>query len=92
MKTVQHIKNWIEGAASISSTIDRVFWGGSLDFIVVAGWIVDFKDIYLTLGLIFLVFYAFKNMDLESNWRDDLKLVKQYFKFLGTRYQQIFNK
>lgn len=79
-------------AASISSTIDRVFWGGSLDFIVIAGWIVDFKDIYLFLGLGLLVYSAIKNIDFEHTWRDDLILAKSYFQFLGTNLTRIFNR
>ncbi len=41
--------------AAICSTIDRLFWGGSLDYILIANYIIDLKDIYLTIGGILLV-------------------------------------
>lgn len=35
-------------AAAICSLIDKIFWGGSLDYIYLLNrWIVDLKDIYL---------------------------------------------
>ena len=43
--------------ASVCSLIDKIFWGGSLDFIVFAGQISDLKDIYLIIGAFFLVMW-----------------------------------
>lgn len=47
-------------AGSISSTIDRLLWGGSLDFIVIFNHVIDFKDIYLFSSIIIFIFYMFK--------------------------------
>lgn len=48
----------------VSSTIDRIFWNGSLDFIFISNYIVDFKDIYLffsvTLTLLFIFYQIVK--------------------------------
>ena len=57
-------KKWLNGwliffVAGIScSFVDVLFWGGSLDFIRLFDWFTfDFKDIYLDIGLIFLLLY-----------------------------------
>lgn len=40
-------------AACFCSLFDKVFWGGSLDYIyLLKRWIVDLKDIYLALGIL----------------------------------------
>lgn len=39
-------------AGTICSFIDKVVWGGSLDYILFFGKIVDLKDIYLVVGFV----------------------------------------
>lgn len=48
-------------AAVICSTIDKVFWGGSLDFIVIPRYIVDPKDIYITIATFLFLIHAMNN-------------------------------
>lgn len=47
-------------AGIICSLIDKIFWGGSLDYIVIFERIVDLKDIYLVLSLYFYFIAAIK--------------------------------
>lgn len=41
-------------SAGISSSIDRIFWKGSLDFIKIFTYIFDLKYVFLTIALILL--------------------------------------
>ncbi len=47
-------------AGTICSLIDKIFWGGSLDYIRILSKIVDLKDIYLLIGFVFYFVLAFK--------------------------------
>lgn len=49
-------------SGGISSTLDRVFWGGSLDFILISNYIIDFKDIYLFLSVFIAFLYMIKGL------------------------------
>lgn len=49
-------------AGGIASTIDRVIWGGSLDFILIYNYIIDFKDIYLFLSIFISIIYTIKGL------------------------------
>ena len=49
-------------SGSVASTIDRLIWGGSLDFILISNYIIDIKDIYLFLSIIVAVIYMFKSL------------------------------
>ena len=49
-------------SACISSTIDRVFWKGSLDFLLISHYIIDFKDIYIFLSIAISIIYILKNI------------------------------
>ena len=42
------------------SLIDKIFWGGSLDYIRILSQIADLKDIYLLLGAVFYFIWALK--------------------------------
>lgn len=44
-------------AGMVCSLIDKVFWGGSLDYILIGSKIVDLKDIYMCVG--FCVYFVF---------------------------------
>lgn len=49
-------------AAMICSLIDKVFWGGSLDYIYLFNrWIVDLKDIYFVLALVGVFYCGLEN-------------------------------
>ena len=71
-------------SANICSIIDKVFWGGSLDFIVFLGYIIDIKDILLYLGVFsFGIIYIYKYEIRKIDMRDveNLKF-KNYFKYI----------
>ncbi len=71
-------------SANICSIIDKVFWGGSLDFIVFFGYIIDIKDILLYLGVFsFGIIYIYKYEIRKIDMRDveNLKF-KNYFKYI----------
>lgn len=78
-KTSEHNKNLnilflMAIAGGICSLIDKVFWGGSLDYIALKNlFIFDLKDCYITFFGIGLIIYSFK-MD------DDISL-KEFFEF-----------
>lgn len=62
-------------AGSICSLIDKVFWGGSLDFLRIPGFFIfDLKDCYLTVGEILFV-----PMGIKYNKQID---VKEYIRFI----------
>lgn len=45
-------------AGAVCSLLDKIFWGGSLDYIYLLNrWIIDLKDIYLS-GAIVVYFYC----------------------------------
>lgn len=53
-------------AGAICSVIDKIFWGGSLDFIGLFSWFIfDTKDLYITVGItifaIYTLAYSLKN-------------------------------
>lgn len=72
---------------ALCSLIDKIFYGGSLDFIGISDlFIADIKDIYINLGLLFFIMLIyvkgyFKEED-SSSLRDDLKSIKEFLKFL----------
>lgn len=49
-------------SGAIASTIDRIIWGGSLDFIKISNYIIDFKDIYLFLSIFVATLYVLKSL------------------------------
>lgn len=69
-------------SAGIATTIDRIFWGGSLDYMVFSRYILDLKDIYLVIGSFVAIIIVFKNLDLKANSKKDLLFIKDYFAFL----------
>lgn len=56
-------------AGTICSLIDKLFWGGSLDYILFFKYIYDIKDIYLCIALVFFIVYIVKLIK-----RDGIKL------------------
>ncbi|WP_066714689.1 signal peptidase II [Clostridium sp. Marseille-P299] len=62
-------------AGCLCSIIDKIFWGGSLDFLVIPGlFIFDLKDCYLTVAEILFVYMGIK-YNKQIN-------VKEYVKFI----------
>lgn len=74
-------------SGAICSLIDKVFYGGSLDFIgVIPLFIADIKDIYLCIAIffVFLFFYISKLLDEddETSMKKDLTAIKTFFIFI----------
>lgn len=74
-------------AGALCSFIDKVFYGGSLDFIGISDlFIADFKDIYINLGLLFFIMATYKSgyfkENEETTLKDDFNSIKKFFKFI----------
>lgn len=73
-------------AGALCSLVDKVFYGGSLDFIGISNlFIADIKDIYINIGILFFVMAIYKNGylkdDSETSFKDDIESVKSFLKF-----------
>lgn len=65
-------------AGGICSLIDKIFWGGSLDYIGLKNlFIFDLKDVYISLFAVGLVFFTFK--------MDDEITLKEFFDYTFKR-------
>ena len=83
-------------AGALCSFIDKVFYGGSLDFIGISNlFIADLKDIYINLGLLFFIMSCYKSgffSEEDTSLKDDLKAIKSFFKFIKTDIVKILKK
>ncbi|WP_300382184.1 signal peptidase II [Clostridium sp.] len=73
-------------AGGLCSLIDKVFYGGSLDFIGISNlFIADIKDIYINIGLLFFIMFIYKagylNED-DTSLKEDIKSIKSFFIFI----------
>ena len=74
-------------SGALCSLIDKVFYGGSLDFIGISNlFIADIKDLYINLGLFFFIVLIYKedflNDDNNTTFKDDLKSIKRFLVFV----------
>jgi signal peptidase II len=74
---------------SLCSLIDKVFYGGSLDFIGISNlFIADIKDLYINLGLYFFLLGSYSSgyltSDDNSSFKDDMKYIKKVLLFIKT--------
>lgn len=74
-------------SGAVCSLIDKLFYGGSLDFIgIIPLFIADIKDIYLCIAIffIFLFFYITKILDDDKpdNLSNDFQSIKMFFIFI----------
>ena len=72
---------------AICSLIDKVFYGGSLDFIGISNlFIADIKDLYINIGILFFALTMFNNGYLTNNedtsFKDDLQSLKNFILFI----------
>lgn len=83
-------------SGALCSLIDKIFYGGSLDFIGISNlFIADFKDIYINLGLLFFIMSCYKSgffSEDNTTLKDDINAVKDFFKFIKTDIIKIFKK
>lgn len=82
---------------AICSLIDKLFYGGSLDFIGIGNlFIADFKDIYIDLGILFFVLFLYSDNTLmeddNSSLKDDIVHLKNFFVFIKKDIVSIFKK
>lgn len=74
-------------SGAVCSLIDKVFYGGSLDFIgIIPLFVADIKDIYICLAIFFFVlfFYIpdFFKDDKETTFKEDMQSIKRFFVFM----------
>ncbi|EKQ56033.1 MULTISPECIES: signal peptidase II [unclassified Clostridium] len=72
---------------AICSLIDKLFYGGSLDFIGISNlFIADTKDLYINLGILFFALTMFNNGHLSSgedtSLKDDYQTLKKFLLFI----------
>lgn len=82
---------------AICSLIDKVFYGGSLDFIGISNlFIADIKDLYINLGILFFALTTFNNGYLSSSedtsFKDDLQSLKKFLLFVKNDICNKFKK
>ena len=70
-------------AGTICSLIDKIFWGGSLDFIYLKGFFVfDLKDIYLSLFEIILIITIIMNFKALNTFK-----FKRFWNYVLDRFK-----
>lgn len=80
-KTINIIKIFLFSGA-ICSLIDRVFWGGSLDYIFLKGFFIfDLKDFYLTIFELLAIILVIKNWKIISKIKNR-DLIEDYITFI----------
>ena len=84
-------------SGALCSLIDKIFYGGSLDFIGIGDlFVADIKDIYINLGILFFVALMFKSGVLTSedtsSFKEDIQSIKRFFNFIKSDIQNIFKK
>ena len=72
---------------ALCSLIDKIFYGGSLDFIGISTlFVADIKDIYINLGILFLIVCLYDNGffkgEEDTSLKEDLKTVRKFFSFI----------
>ncbi len=73
---------------SICSLVDKIFYGGSLDFIGIGNlFIADFKDIYINLAIFMFIVVIYDYDDEENkSIKYDIKKLKCFFKFISNDF------
>lgn len=74
-------------AGSFCSLVDKLFYGGSLDFIGVGSlFIADFKDIFINIAIFLFLMASYKNgffnNDEETSFKEDLDNIKEFLYFI----------
>ena len=84
-------------AGALCSLIDKIFYGGSLDFIGISNlFIVDIKDIYINLGILFfiisIVISGYLTEDDNTSFKEDLASIKRFLIFSKNDIVSLFKK
>lgn len=83
-------------SGALCSFIDKIFYGGSLDFIAIGDlFIADIKDIYINLGLLFFILAIYSSGYLtdneETSFKDDLNSIKLFLHFIKEDFLSLIN-
>lgn len=69
-------------SAAVCSLIDKIFWDGSLDYILIKGFFTfDLKDVYINIFIGLLILSLFLKNDVYKEI-DDKNIVKDFAKFI----------
>lgn len=84
-------------SGALCSLIDKLFYGGSLDFIAISNlFVADFKDIYINLGLLFFIMSCYKSgffsQTEKTSINDDWQSIKKFLSFIKNDILQILKK
>ena len=84
-------------AGALCSLIDKIFYGGSLDFIGISNlFIADFKDMYINIGILFLIILLYNNGFFtngeDTTLKEDFKNIKKFIIFIGKDIKSIVLK
>ena len=82
-------------SGGLCSLIDKVFYGGSLDFIGIGDlFIADIKDIYINLGILFFIALMLNSGALtsedSSSFKEDIQSIKRFFNFIKSDIKTVF--
>lgn len=82
-------------SGAFCSLIDKLFYGGSLDFIGISNlFIADIKDIYINIGILLFIVYIYNSGYLNNNdnttIKDDLKYLIKFFSFIKCDLLSLF--
>lgn len=84
-------------SGGLCSLIDKIFYGGSLDFIGISNlFIADIKDLYINIGILFFVIAIYDSdyliSDENSSLKDDIECIKRFLRFVKTDFKSLFQK
>lgn len=85
-------------AGAICSIIDKLFWGGSLDFIGLMNWFIfDTKDLFITIGItifaVYAIVYSFKHPKaVNGSTKDDIRMIRDFFGFIIEDSRRLYGK
>ncbi|MGG7179468.1 signal peptidase II [Clostridium paraputrificum] len=84
-------------AGALCSLIDKIFYGGSLDFIGIGTlFIADIKDIYINLGILFFVISIYEsgyiNSEEDTTLKEDIEGIKRFVNFAKKDIISFFKK
>ncbi|MDF2673423.1 MAG: peptidase [Clostridiales bacterium] len=76
----------------VCSMIDKMFFGGSLDFLMLNNlFVADIKDFYITLSIGCLLVEVFLNskFNSKSSFKDDFGLIKRFIMFNKNNFKEL---
>lgn len=85
-------------AGALCSVTDKLFWGGSLDFIGLFTWFIfDTKDLYITTGVtifaVYTLIYSIKNPNAaDGGTKDDMQMIRGFAGFIREDVRRFYIK